>query len=260
MQVNCRQWCFVVNTTFTKKISCKIFHCKSNFSCRVHNYYCCHLHHQVTIQPRNCWVKSLTCISYKRRKAGRVNNSTEIIRKTALSQRKLNPFHHWHCQLNVCVYLFSCFVLSWMWGMAASLVGHWSSLMGSCSIFQGLQDHFRDPWEQAESQNCLFDRLSLPKHLDGWSPRQEMLRKGAGSSPCCRWRIRAAQRAQGKGLHYFQWRERCSQKMPQIWRSFIKIQNQHIYLQREGRKTRINWLDFERSSPYLVAKSSQIKA
>lgn len=84
-----------------------------------------------------------------------------------MSQRKLNPFHHSHCQLNVCVYLFPSFALSWRWGMTASLERHRSSLMGSCSIFQGLQDHFRDPWEQAESQHCLFDQLSLPKHLDG---------------------------------------------------------------------------------------------
>lgn len=151
----------MVNKTFTKKQAVNVFHCKHNFSCRVHNYYCCHLHHQ----PRNCWVKSSACCSYKRRRAGRVNNNTEIIKKAALSQRKLNPFHHSHCQLNVCVYLFSSFILSWMWGM--TLVRHWSSLMGSCSIFQGLQDHFRDPWEQAESQNCLFDQLSLPQHLDG---------------------------------------------------------------------------------------------
>lgn len=101
---------------------------------------------------------------------------------------------------------------------------------------------------------------ALSPKASGWSPRQEMLRKGVGCSPCCRWRIQAAQRAQGKGVHYFQYWERCSQKMPQMWRSFIKIQSQHIYLWREGEKTRINWLSFERSSPNLVAKSSQIKA
>lgn len=129
---------------------------------------------------------------------------------------------------------------------------------GGWPHFQGVQEHFRDPRKQAESQHCLFDRLSLPKHLDG-APDKRCSEKELAARPAADEEFEQHREHRGKGVHYFQWRERRSQKMPQIWRSFIEIQSQHIYLQRDGGKTRINWLDFERSCPNLVAKSSQIE-
>lgn len=109
------------------------------------------------------------------------------------------------------------------------------------------------PVNRLNHSTVCFDQASLLKHLDGASDKRCSEKELAACPAAAEEFEQGGEDLGGWGMSYLQQREKCSQKISQIWRNFIGIQNQHVYLQWQVGGG-IDWMGFEKS--YSIFKSS----
>lgn len=206
--------------------------------------------------------KVINLLEFKKKKEGGVNNIKERIQKSALPQwNETLPTIHIANQMSA--FIPFCPLCHPRCGGTTTSLLRLSGQLSPASSRQPVRElqHFlgsTGPFHSSLQTGSIGALAALIRPLS-WSIWMEPQTRDAQKRS---WllallqlkNLSGAEGTEGWGMRYFQRRERCSQKISQIWGRFISIQNQLVYLQQEVGGTGIDCLGFERS--YSISKSS----